>query len=470
MSLAARPVRPSQGHRLDLPLSRALAAARSIVPVSARARALACGLLAASLMGAGSAAAAPQEPAQVMVQLNYDGSVPLADPDYVETLANLWYPLAKGPLSQGYPVEPLPVMVTVRGGNSNNITIGGGTPDEVTPLANDFGFLHITCNYPIVGPTEDYNVASRGLGLLVQYLRENATDLNLDPEQIMMQSRSFGTVATYRVALGENYAHPGAADPVLQQSSRPDYYAPRFGPSTLTCFSTQAGPWDSTLSTFFFPGETFDQGTPEMRLSESAYWWLLNPHLFDREHTPPLCIVYSSEHSDVCGEVTDVHSGIFGDIMLEAIDDYVAMTGDRVFGSRSGSVDTSQSVDATPGIITWAVERLAADFDGLWLAPPAGVVGPTGGTITLSVFGAVPGNEIHIFTGTSASPFPLPGCPGVDGLITDNTLVGIGTAAASGLVQVSVPVDASSVGNTVLFHAADFTACRISNLSVHTYY
>ncbi|QDU68694.1 hypothetical protein [Engelhardtia mirabilis] len=425
----------------------------------------------AALVGAcfcalGSTAAAQNYDAQI----NYDQSAQPSDPDYEETLANLWYPAAKGLPALGFPVEPLPVMVSVRGGNTNNITVGTGNPDELTNLSNDFGFLHVDCNYPLVGPTEDYHVASAGLGLMIQWLRGNAAEYNINPEQIFIQSRSFGTIAMYPVALREDFAVPGSADPVLVQSSRPDYYIPRLGPSTLTCFSTQAGPWDSTMSVFFFPGQTFDQGTPEQRLEESAYWSLLNPHLYDRQRTPPMCVVYKAAHTDVCGQVTDVHSGLFGDVMLEAIEDFVELTGDREFGQRSSSIDISSMPDATGAIVAWAVKRLAADFDGLWLVPPTGMVGSTGGDISLTVFGAKAGATLAYYTGTTAGTFPMPGCPNLEGQITDFTLLGTAPASPAGVGTWTFPVDASSVGQTALFHVVDFGNCVMSNVSSHVYF
>ncbi len=171
----------------------------------------------------------------------------------------------------------------------------------------------------------------------------------------------------------------------------------------------------------------------------------------------------------MCGDVTDVHSGIFGDLMLESIEDYVEMTGDRAFGERSGSVDIAVTTDATAGIISWSVKRLAADFDGLWLAPPTGVVGPTGGDVTLNVFGAKPGANLSFYSGTVAGTFPMPGCPNLEGQISDFILLGTSAAQQGGLGTWTFPVDASAVGQTAIFHVVDFGNCVMSNVSVHVY-
>jgi hypothetical protein len=426
------------------------------------------GLPVALALGLGpiAATAAAQGPYGVTMQLNYDGSVLPSDPAYVDTLANLFYPPKEGPASQGFPVEPLPVMITIRGGNTNTIAPGLLQPDEMTPVAVGAGFIAVSFNFPTVGPGEDYNASVAGAALLIQYLRANAAALNVAPDRIIAQSRSFGTVVGYAVALREDHQDLGSPDPVLQQSSRMDYYAPRFGPSGLSCFSSDAGPWASTLNTFFFPGMTFLEATPQMRLQESAWWWLQNPELFGRQRTPPLCVVYTTVHNDVCGQVTDVHSGIFGDMLIESIEDFARSTGDYAYAARCGSVDTSQQPDPSVGIVVWAMQRLADDFDGLWLVPP---IGAAGGNVTLRTFGGTPNNDVLFFTGLTAGTFPLLGCPQLQGQIVDFVQLGADQVNAAGIAEFSFPVAGSASGQRVLFHAVDLGGCEMSNVQVHTW-
>lgn len=424
---------------------------------------IATGLLLALAGGAGT-------PPALLFQLNYNPETAPGQPDYEDTLANLIYPLAKGPASMGYPTEPLPVMLSIRGGNMNTIEVGELTTDEMTLSAKDVGFIGITFNYPEVEPTEDYRVSSRGVGLLVQHLRANHADLNVDPDRIFAMGRSYGTIVGHATCLQEDFADPQATEPQLQESSRPDYWIPRFGPSDLTCFSDDVGAWSSILSTFFFTDTNFSGASQEMKLAESPFWWLQNPQLFGRTETPPMCVVHKAVHSDKCGGVVDVHSGLFGDIMLEAAREYADQVGDRSYLDKLGTVDTGQFPNPVPAILAWSMQRLADDFDGLFLVPPTGTVGATGGDLELAVFGATPGGFVSFFTGTQVSSFPLVGCPGVEGKIVDFVPVGTSQVDSKGSASVSFSVAPSMVGTQAVFHAADFDSCETSNVSVHVYY
>jgi len=424
-----------------------------------------CALL---LAVAGGALAAPPDPVQL--QLNYDGSAVPGESGYEETLANLIYPVAKGPLSMGHPTERLPVMLSLRGGNTNNITSGTLTTDAMSSAAKNLGFIGVSFNYPVVGPGEDYHVSAVGVGLLVQYLRANQAELNVDPERIFAMGRSYGTVVGHAVCLQEDQRDPQSPDPVARESSRPDYWIPRFGPSSLTCFSDETGAWASILNVFYYPNKTFTAATPEERLAESAFWWLLNPQLFAREETPPICVVYDAAHPDICGEVIDVHSGIFGDVMLEAVEEFAKQTGRRDYRERCSSVDTGVYPDPVLGILLWAIERLAEDRDGLFLLPPVGELGATGGSIKLRVLGAEPSSLVTFFTGTQAGTFPMPGCAELQGQILDFIQLGESTASGSSVASITFNAQAGLVGQTALFHAVDFANCEMSNVSVHVYY
>ncbi|HKX46037.1 MAG TPA: hypothetical protein VJP77_04995, partial [Planctomycetota bacterium] len=426
--------------------------------------------LAASL-GALAPSAAAQTPPPFQIQVQYDPFALPPDPTWGETIAQLTYPPGHGPVSQGYPVAPRPVFITLRGGNSNNLVPGVlSTPILNETIPNAFGFVSVLCNFPIIDPGEDYQEATDGARLLVQYLRENAPELNIDPERVFVQGRSFGAVVGYALALQHDAADPGAGHPQLAQSSRPDYYAARFGPSNLTCFSTQVGPWASTMSLFFFPGQAFEDSTPEQRLAESSTWWLLNPQLYGRTETPPMCIAYFVDHPDVCGETTDVHSGVFGEAMIEAVELYARQTNDPEYLAQLGTVDQSIFPDPLIGIVEWSVERLADTYQGLWLAPPSGSVSGPGATVTLNALSAEPGGTVSFYAGTQAGNFPIPGCPNMQGEIVDFTLVGTAVADSAGVATLVLPGNPALLGQDVLFHSVDFATCLSSNVVVHRWY
>ena len=92
---------------------------------------------------------AQQLPAPVQLQIQYDTSKAPGHPDEQETLANILYPVGKGPTTQGYPAEGLPVLVMVRGGNSNSWSVGDVVFEEQTMSATPFGMIGVRANMPV---------------------------------------------------------------------------------------------------------------------------------------------------------------------------------------------------------------------------------------------------------------------------------------------------------------------------------
>lgn len=414
-----------------------------------------------------SAAQAPAP--QFSFQIQYDPAALPGSPEASETLANLIYPAGKGPASHGFPQEPLPVLVFFRGGNANKFGPGQIEFDNQAKVAHLGGMIGVSCNFAVVENGEDYKVAVASVARLIQYLRAHAVQLNIDPAQVFTVGRSFGTVVGYGLALREDYRVPGSSDPLLSQSSRPDYYAPRFGPSQLTCFADDVGSWAPILNTFFFPGKVFSESSDAERLAESATWWLINPELFDRQRTPPLCVVYAQGYTDACDTNVDVHSGLFGDLMLQAIETYTRLSGDTEFRRRCSAIDVDLLPEAELAVVVWCVKRLAEDFDGLWLTPPQGSIGPSGGNLQLSCHGAEPGSTVYFFRGDQPGTFPLPGCPGLLGQLTDWQTIGSAVAGANGVASVTFPVGGGQVGTSDHFHAVDFGTCETSNLILHSF-
>jgi hypothetical protein len=422
------------------------------------------------LVGLGWAYGLQSVPAKVVIQVQYDPAAVPGSPVYSETLANLIYPVGKGPVSQGYDAEPLPILVFFRGGNSNKFNLGELEIDNQAAAAHLGGMIGVSCNYAEVENNEDYRVAVASVARLIQYLRANAASLNVDPSRVFTVGRSFGTVVGYGLALKEDYQVVGSSDPLLSQSSRPQYYAPRFGPSQLTCFAEDVGSWTPTLNTLFFPGKVFSESTAAERLAESPTWWLLNPELFGRQYTPPMCVVFAQTYTDTCENNIDVHSGLFGDLMLQAIETYARQAGDPTYERRCSSIDLGVFPEAEVAVVVWCVKRLAEDYDGLWLTPPAGAIGTVGGNVTLQVHGAVPGATVFFFRGQQPGTFPMPGCPNLQGQLTDWQGLGSSVATANGVATLVFPVAGSQFNVKDYFHAVDFGNCEMSNLLPHKYY
>lgn len=431
----------------------------------------ACGLLALATPVAWAQSSPPQAggsvPDPVLFQIQYDAKLP-GHPLYSETLANVIYPIGKGPVDQGYPAEPLPVLVMVRGGNSNKFGVGELDIDNMIAQAPSMGAIGLSINMPILGSGDDYSKAAAGVKRLVQYLRHNAPNLNVDPDRVILIGRSLGLVVGYAVALQTDQQDLGSPDPVLHQSSRPNYYAPRFGPTALHCFDPTVGSWQQSLSILFFPGMAFEDSTEAERFNESPITWLMTPERYGREFTPPICINSFDPTSQPCGQVDDVHSGIFGRVSLQAIDDYARATDDWEWREKTGFIDISVT-PAEIGIVNWAIERLAEDFDGLYMVPPIGSV-LDGAPLSLNVAGGVPGASLAFFIGTASASSPISGCPNLEGLIDNAVLLGSATADVAGIATWQLPADPGVLGQTVLLRAVDLVNCEASNVVTHRYY
>ncbi|MHC4378062.1 MAG: hypothetical protein ACYS26_15790 [Planctomycetota bacterium] len=409
----------------------------------------------------------PNVPAQVVFQVQYEDKQP-SHPTYAETIANVIYPVGKGPVDQGYPAEPLPVLIMVRGGNSNKFGVGELDIDSMAAQGPSMGAIGVSTNLPILGNGDDYHLSAAGVKRLIQYLRHNAANLNVDPDRVILVGRSLGLVVGYAVALQEDLQDLAASDPVSHQSSRPTYYAPRFGPTALHCFSTGIGSWEASLSILFFPGLAFQDVSFPEKWDDSPIHWLLTPERYGRVYTPPLCIASFDASSQPCGQVDDVHSGVFGRISLQAMEDYARATDEWEWYEKRGFVDISITT-AEIGIVNWSLERLAEDFDGLYMVPPVGSV-LDGAPLEVNCVGGVPGSSVSLYTGGAPASYPISGCPDLEGLIDNAVLVGNATADADGLVNWQLPADPGLLGQTMLLRAVDLGHCEASNLVVHRYY
>jgi len=414
-------------------------------------------------------ALAPQiavAPQPLLVQGDY-GAQPSVD-----TVFDVIYPPGKGPSSLGHAPEQLPVMISLRGGNNNTVVPGAPAIGSISVQAVTYGIVGVEPNFPTVGQGQDYSVSSDAVARLVQYLRANAQEYNIDPGKVFLLGRSFGQIVCLAVALKDDHQDLASSDPVEWESSRPDYVVARQGPTALHCFSSNTTGWHSSMSLFFFPASDFKSSTLEQKISESSVWWLTNPHLFGRVSTPPMCLVYKYAHGDTCGSVKDVHSGLFGDILTEATEDLARATGDADFLARRGRIDNgaqNETVTITR-ILLWAAQRLADDFGGLLLVPPLGTLDTVaGGTIKLNVLGATPGSTVSFYRGTVPGGGRVTGCPGLQEQIGNAVLLGQGVADSAGLASISFFVPPGQAGSAVLFHALAAGTCESSNLVLHTY-
>lgn len=282
--------------------------------------------------------------------MSYDSSKDPASADFEESLCNLFFPAGQGPTDLGYPEASRPAIIVLRGGNTNSLV--PGSPEQSAAIAMfqkhalAKGWIGLEPNFAVIEPQkgEDFQVSEASVALLIQFLRAHRDAFGVDPNRIVLIGRSAGAVISYAVALRQDYQDLGSSDPVKQESSRPDLAVSIAGPTLLTCFA----PWvDGALGVLFFPNQSFPQAAAHAKLVNSPAWWLENPQAFARAKTPPLCLVYNLSDTDVCGSVIDVHSGIFGPLMKQSIEEFAVQSGIPSYGAASILID-SNGLDIDP--------------------------------------------------------------------------------------------------------------------------
>ena len=398
---------------------------------------------------------------QATLKLNYDVEKQLGHEDFDETLFHVLYPDDAGPLTLGYKAERRPVVISLRGGNTNSVT-WEDPPQSDSPifaLVSEQGWVGVNPNYPVIEEDEDYNWAAENIGLLVQFLRANHEWLNIDPEKVILTGRSFGGTVALAVCLKEDHHVPDSVDPFQQQSSRPDYCIALVAPVKLDCIAPFIG---GSVDAVFFPNLSLSQATLEMKISHSANHWLVHPELFDREVTPPLCILYDLSDEGECGEVMDPHSGVLGQFMKTALEEFAEASEDTEFGESSKFIDTAglEFEEAVSLMVYWAVDRLAdmqLSYEG-----PVGSIGPA----TITVLEATPGADVFVYAGEEHSVSAIEGCPKIKSQISDWVLLGSGVASGSGSAEIWVTSFPQQASSPFLLQAVEFENCKASNLYV----
>lgn len=276
------------------------------------------------------------------MKLNYNGSKSQADPDYLDTLGNFYYPLGKGPVTLGYAPEKLVIVLSLRGGNENEFNLA--SPLAPSPFLKlsilPHGWFGVEPNYPVFDTAlgENYEKATAGIGLLVQFLRANSGWMNLDPDRLFSMGRSFGGIHSYSLAFRGDLADLESPDPVKHFSSRPNYILPKNSVTSLECMDPSLIP---EMSEEFLSASDPSTPIPQAMAENSAYYWLLHPELYGRETTPPMCLTYNFEESGICGEILNPHHGIFGVLMAHTLNEYSASS-EPGLKEASGFVDSTQ--------------------------------------------------------------------------------------------------------------------------------
>ena len=299
--------------------------------------------------------AASQVSTTYFLGANY-GVKPRADPLYAENAFDLFYPLGGCPLGPGCANTVYPVVVFIRGGNSNSPLPG---PQALSPLCVkmlEAGFVVVLPSYHVVDVNagEDYTSAAADLARAVQYLRRFRTILNIDPDRVFALGHSGGGFYAYYLGLNHDYQDLASPDLVEQESSRPDFIVPWGAITDWSCMDLENPATNPVLLEMFQVS-----GVGDAIMLASPVYWLLSPEVFGRTFTPPMCLVYNLDHQTPCGWVTDFHDGSFGPLMLSMIGRFCggAGTGESVC-TESTLIHSGDDLDLTiQEVVTWMGAR-----------------------------------------------------------------------------------------------------------------
>lgn len=301
------------------------------------------------------------------------GTALVGQPEYEETVADIFYPAGAGPQTMGFGPQQLPLAIVVRGGNENKPL--ASPPNMVSPLIKAFrerGYVVADPSFSVLDLTvEPFNVASVDVARVAQYLRTHADELNIDPQRVVMVGRSGGAFHSMAVGLMSDYQDLQSPDPVLHASSRPQVIVPWAGVTDFTC----AHPGAPYMS-WFFVGHPTPLATLQEKLELSPTTWLANPQDHDREFTPYIGLMNNLSAVGVCGSLLDPHDGLYGVLMYDAIEAF-----DQQSGPESDLFEQSILIDVSVTLTSEASEAAADWVVALPIMQPGGSWADVGGEL-----------------------------------------------------------------------------------------
>lgn len=403
-----------------------------------------------------------------------------------ETQTAIYYPDGRGPLDLGYAPDLRPVLVALRGADKNAPLFDQLPWFQTNVLPRDW--IGVDPNYPQVCKADvdlghgeplppecassglDYEESVSGAALLIQYLRANSAQLNVDPDQIYVFGRSFGGVVAYALALKEDWSDPASQDPVLQASSRPNGIVAFSSVAALDC-SVQFTKFNELLKAFF-PVSSQPGATLQEKLDDSAWYWLANPQLYGRTTTPPMLLGYNLAYTQGCGASEDPHDGIHGVVMKQKLDAFADATDDAHLGASSVLFHALGFYALDPAtmavVMDWAEACYEDTHPKLFLYPVGGLVANELKTKEFRVVGGDDGSGVWFFLGFTLGSIPIPWCSGMTGDLLDFYYMGAKAFTVvpptSGRASLFITIPAGLAGVQFKLQAMDFLACKKTNV------
>jgi acetyl esterase/lipase len=313
-------------------------------------------LLRVLILGLLFAAAAPlraQSPVGIyFLGVPYGAAAP-GDPLYEETTLDLFYPKGVYPHINGIVTPTRPLAIIVHGGNSNEPLMG---PQGLSPIALGLlakGFVVVMPSYHVLDlQGEPYVNATKDVARVVQFLRHYHDIVNIRPDRVFCQGHSAGGFHALYIGLNADFQDLASPDPVLHESSRPDFIAPWGAPSDWTCFNFAAAV-NPFMSLLVFGTADPSQLTKQQKLDQSPTFWLLHPDLYARPFTPPMFLEYNLGSVASCGQIVEVHDGKFGVLLKQNIDRLCLMTGTGQPVCSVSVLSDSTSPTAVQTLVDW---------------------------------------------------------------------------------------------------------------------
>ena len=285
--------------------------------------------------------------------VQYGTAVP-SDPLFDETKLDIFYPVGGFPKVWGFNSPVMPVAVLVHGGNTNSPATN---PPQLSALPLALlaqGFVVVVPSFHVLdlGAGEEFVNATKDVARVIQFLRRHHAIINIDPERVFCQGHSGGGFHALFLGLNVDFQELTSPDPVLRESSRPDFVVPWGAPTDWDCFDF------AHAANNYFSQLVFGEAHPatisaEEKQEKAPTYWLAHPELYDRTTTPPMCLVYNLDTQSACGAIIDVHDGTMGVLLMEGIESLCLVSGaGQDFCTESVLLSTSHGL-GIPSLVAW---------------------------------------------------------------------------------------------------------------------
>ncbi len=231
---------------------------------------------------------------------------------YERNVLNLW---------QAKSEKPTPVLIKIHGGGWT-----GGAKDEVLSEKDEYldsGISVVSISYRLTNtdilPAPVYD-AARAL----QFVRYMAKEWNLDKNRIALTGGSAGGCSSLWLALHDDMADPGNADPVLRESTKPTCIAVMSGQTCLDpeWIEKNIGPKGNKHRMIFLSFGA--KSAEEMTENKDKYQKMIrefSPIFHVDKNDPPIYMEYGGGISTPAKDPNHgIHHGMFGIKLKEEAD------------------------------------------------------------------------------------------------------------------------------------------------------